>query len=49
MTGIAGGGQYGESGSGSTYLCLPHDPDVEQSSGTINVKWMESQRTYKSL
>ena len=31
MTGIAGGGHYGESGSGSTYLCLPHDPDVAPS------------------
>ena len=31
MTGIAGGGQYGESGSGSTYLCLPHDPDIAPS------------------
>ena len=31
MTGIAGGGQYYESGSGSTYLCLPHDPDVASS------------------
>ena len=27
MTGIAGGGQYGEYGSGSSFLCLPHDPD----------------------
>ena len=31
MTGIAGGGQYAESGSGSTYLCLPHDPDFAPS------------------
>ncbi|VDH94265.1 Hypothetical predicted protein [Mytilus galloprovincialis] len=26
-TGIAGGGSYGETGSGTNYLCLPHDPD----------------------
>ena len=31
MTGIAGGGQYGESGSGSSYLCLPHDPEFAPS------------------
>ena len=27
MTGIAAGGHYGEFGSGTSYLCLPHDPD----------------------
>ena len=27
MTGIAGGEHYSESGSGTSYLCLPHDPD----------------------
>ncbi|XP_071133216.1 uncharacterized protein [Mytilus edulis] len=26
-TGIAGGGSFGETGSGTNYLCLPHDPD----------------------
>ena len=31
MPGIAGGGSYAESGSGSTYLCLPHDPDFAPS------------------
>ncbi|XP_063447189.1 short-chain collagen C4-like [Mytilus trossulus] len=25
--GIAGGGSYGETGGGTNYLCLPHDPD----------------------
>jgi hypothetical protein len=27
MTGIAGGGHYSESGSGTSYLCLPHDTE----------------------
>ena len=31
MTGIAGGGAYSESGSGTSYLCLPHDPSFAPS------------------
>jgi hypothetical protein len=31
MPGIAGGGAFSETGSGTSYLCLPHDPDFAPS------------------
>jgi len=34
--GYAGGGNYGETGSGTNYLCLPKDPEWTQEQSTSN-------------
>jgi len=34
--GYAGGGNYGETGSGTNYLCLPKDPEWTQEQSTPN-------------
>ena len=56
-TGIAAGGSYGEKGSGTNMLCLPHDPDSAPSdfptklenAGMVARLWgAEYQFTYKT-